>query len=65
MTAGRWAFLSLAGLLLIVSVTLALQGSPGLWFTAIAMGIGIFTTVRAGLKERRQHRGVSDSGLSD
>ncbi len=57
MTAGRWAFLTLAVLLLIVSVALALQGSSGLWFTAVAMGIGIFTTVRSGLKERQQDEG--------
>lgn len=59
MAAGRWAFLLLAIVLLIVSVSLALRGSPGLWFTAVAMGIAIFTTVRSGLKERHQREGTS------
>ena len=56
MAPGRWAFLMLAIVLLIVSVTLALQGSTGLWFTAVAMGIAIFTTLRSRLKERRQKK---------
>ena len=55
MTAGRWTHLLVAAVLLIVSVAMALQGSEGLWFTAEAMGIGIFTTVRSGLKERRRN----------
>lgn len=61
MAAGRWAFLMLAVVLLIVSVTLAVQGSAGLWFTAVAMGVAIFTTMRSGLKERRQNQGSSVS----
>lgn len=61
MAAGRWALLIVAVVLLIVSVTLALQGSEGLWFTAVAMGIAIFTTLRSGLKERRQNQGSSAS----
>lgn len=59
MTAGRWAFLSVAAVLLIISLTLALQGSTGLWFTAVAMGIAIFTTLRSGFKEHRRTRGSS------
>jgi hypothetical protein len=61
MAAGRWAFLMLAVVLLLVSVALALQGSAGLWFTAVAMGIAIFTTLRSGLKERRQNQSSSAS----
>jgi Flp pilus assembly protein TadB len=61
MAPGRWAFLMLAIVLLIVSVTLALQGSTGLWFTAVAMGIAIFTTLRSRLKERRQNQSSSAS----
>ena len=61
MAAGRWALLIVGVVLLIVSVTLALQGSAGLWFTAVAMGITIFTTLRSGLKERRQNQGSSAS----
>lgn len=62
MTAGRWALLLVAAVLLIVSITLALQGSAGLWFTAVAMGIAIFTTLRSGLKE---HRRNPDSSASE
>lgn len=61
MGAGRWAFLVFAVVLLLVSVTLALQGSAGLWFTAVAMGIAIFTTLRSGLKQRRQNQSSSAS----
>ena len=61
MAPGRWACLMLAIVLLIVSVTLALQGSTGLWFTAVAMGIAIFTTLRSRLKERRQNQSSSAS----
>lgn len=55
MSAGRWALLAIALGILITSVALALSGSGGLWFTAVAMCIAIFTTVRSGLKERRQN----------
>lgn len=55
MAAERWALLIVAVVILIVSVTLALQGSEGLWFTAVAMGITIFATVRSGLEERRRN----------
>lgn len=61
MAAGRWAFLMLAVVLLLVSATLALQGSAGLWFTAVAMGIAILSTLRSGLKERRQNQSDSAS----
>ncbi|TDT81631.1 hypothetical protein DFO47_103288 [Arthrobacter sp. AG258] len=61
MAAGRWAFLMLAVVLLLVSATVALQGSAGLWFTAVAMGIAIFSTLRSGLKERRQNQSDSAS----
>ena len=61
MTVERWALLIVALVILIVSVTLALQGSEGLWFTAVAMCIAIFTTVRSGLKERRRNPGSSEA----
>jgi hypothetical protein len=61
MAAGRRALLIVAVVLLVVSVAMALQGSEGLWFTAVAMGIAIFTTLRSGLKERRQNQGSSGS----
>ena len=61
MTAGRWTLLIVAAVLLIVSVAMALQGSEGLWFTAVAMGIAIFTTVRSGLKERRRNPDSSEA----
>lgn len=54
MTAGRWGLLVVAEVLMIVSVVLAVQGSTGLWFTATAMGILIFATLRARLKENRR-----------
>ncbi|MET4136729.1 hypothetical protein ABIC21_002959 [Pseudarthrobacter sp. PvP090] len=61
MAAGRWALLTVAVVLLIVSVATAIQGSAGLWFTAVAMCIAIFTTVRSGLKERRQNPDSSEA----
>ena len=61
MTTGRWALLTVALVTLIVSVNLALQGSDGLWFTAVAMCIAIFTTVRSGLKERRRNPDSSEA----
>ncbi len=61
MTAGRWAFLLVAAVILIVSVTLAFQGSRALWFTAAAMGIAIFTTLRSALKENRRRPNSSAS----
>lgn len=54
MTAARWGLLVVAAALLIASVILAIQGSTGLWFTAAAMGILIFATLRSGLKEHRR-----------
>ena len=48
MTAGRWGLLVVAVVVLVVSVVLAVQGSNGLSFTATAMGILIFATLRAG-----------------
>lgn len=61
MTVERWALLTVAAVLLIVSVVLAVQGSAGLWFTAVGMGITIFAILRLGLKERRQNPGSSDA----
>ncbi|MET1085865.1 MAG: hypothetical protein ABWY04_01895 [Arthrobacter sp.] len=61
MAAGRWALLIVAAVLLIVSVAMALQGSEGLWFTAVAMCIVIFTTLRSGLKERRRNPDSSEA----
>jgi hypothetical protein len=61
MTAGRWALLIVAAVLLVVSVALALEGSQGMWFTAVAMGISIFANLRSGLKERRQNPDNSDA----
>lgn len=54
MNAGRWGLLVVGAVILIVSVILAIQGSTGLWFTAAAMAILIFATLRSGLKENRQ-----------
>jgi hypothetical protein len=61
MTAGRWALVTVAAVLLIASVAMALQGSEGLWFTAVAMCMAIFTTGRSGLKERRRNPGSSEA----
>lgn len=61
MAAGRWALLIVAAVLLIVSVAMALQGSEGLWFTAVAMGIAIFATLRSELKERRRDPDSSEA----
>ncbi|MDP9937281.1 hypothetical protein J2T11_003652 [Paenarthrobacter nicotinovorans] len=54
MNAGRWGLLVVGSVILIISVILAIQGSIGLWFTAAAMAILIFATLRSGLKEIRQ-----------
>ncbi len=51
MNAGRWGLLVVGSVILVVSVILAIQGSTGLWFTAVAMAILIFATLRSGLKE--------------
>jgi len=37
MTAGRWLYVAIASTILVVSVVMALQGSSGLWFTALAV----------------------------
>jgi NhaP-type Na+/H+ and K+/H+ antiporter len=61
MTAGRWALLIVAAGLLIFSVARAIQGSAGLWFTAVAMCITILATLRSGLKERRRSPDSSEA----
>lgn len=54
MTAGRLGLLIGAAALLIISVVLAIQGSTGLWVTALAMALLVFALLRAELKERRR-----------
>jgi hypothetical protein len=45
MTAGRWLYVAIASTILVVSVVMALQGSSGLWFTAVAMALAVISVL--------------------
>ena len=45
MTAGRWLYVAIAATILVVSVVMALQGSSGLWFTAVAMALAVISVL--------------------
>jgi len=45
MTAGRWLHVAIASTILVVSVVMALQGSSGLWFTAVAMALAVISVL--------------------
>ena len=52
MTAGRWLYVAIASTILVVSVVMALQGSSGLWFTAVAMALAVISVLWRSRKER-------------
>jgi uncharacterized membrane protein len=56
MSTGRWVLIALATVILVIAVALILQGSAYMWFTAAAMIILIFTTLRGGQKAKNQDR---------
>ena len=53
MTTGRWVLVVLAGVVLVVSLILALQGHLGLWFTSVGM-VCVLLSVWVGVRQSRK-----------
>lgn len=54
MTAGRWLYVAIASTILVVSVVMALQGSSGLWFTAVAMALAVISVLWRSRQEKNR-----------
>lgn len=53
MTPARWWLVGVAGVVLVVSLVMALQGVMGSWFTSIGMVL-VILSVFVGTKERKK-----------